>query len=356
MKKIGVVTYCEYGSYGSILQTIGLKNTLLELGNESFVIIDRPAPAANRKRTTLFTKNPKQLFKNIYQRFIWKKLQKKYVNTLEFIKTNVDVLYYNDSSTLAKNCPKADYYIAGSDQIWHPVKCSSTFFLDFLPNDIKKISYAASMGVTEIPEKNKGRFFEYIKKFDAISVREKDMLPILQAHTDKTVAVYIDPVFLRAKEEWRTYSKTYPIKKPYILLYTIYWDKKLNNKLKKLRKESKIDIVAVCDSFSYVYANHRIYDADPAQFLWLVDNAEAVVTSSFHGVAFSLIFNKKLAAIINPKAPSRIESLLDTLGYSNNSIVDVLKESDLEYAVVNERIAEEKNKSLKYLTKELTDE
>lgn len=355
MKKIGVVTYCEYGSYGSILQTIGLKNTLSGLGKESFVIIDRPAPAAYRKKPTFFTKNPKQLLKNIYQRFIWGKLQKKYNETLEFIKTNVDVLYYNDRTTLEKNCPVADYYVAGSDQIWHPVKCSSTFFLDFLPNGTKKISYAASMGVTAIPEQNKERFFEYIKKFDSISVREKDMLPILQAHTDKNILVHIDPVFLRSKEEWRTYSKVYPIKKPYILLYTIYWNKKLNKELKKLRKRSKVDIVAICDGFSCVYANHRVYDADPAQFLWLVDNAEAVVTSSFHGVAFSLIFNKKLSAIINPTAPSRIKSLLETLGYSNNRIVDVLKASE-EYAVVNQRIKEEQNKSLNYLTKELADE
>ena len=356
MKKICISTYCEYSSYGSILQTIGLKNTLKEIGFESFVVKDNPAPSAYLPRKRVFSKNIKLFVKNVLNLRIRKKQELYYQNTLSFINKYVDIRYYNDYNVLKQTPPDADYYMAGSDQIWHPALCKPSFFLDFVPDNKKRLSYAASMGVTDITKEKKESFTRLISKMDSFSVREEDVKNVIKQYTNKDVQVHIDPTFLRSFKEWRNYEEAYPIKRPYILVYALYWDKNLNKKLKKLHKESKMDIVAICSNVCSVYANKYVYDANPAQFLWLIDNAEAVVTSSFHGVAFSIIFNKKLAVVINPKAPSRIENLLQVLQVSSSCIENVLRFDLAQYQAINVNIEKEKEKSFGYLKRVLTDE
>ena len=306
MKKACVATYCEWSSYGSVMQAIGLKKMLAQLGVESFVLRDNPAPVPEKHFPLKFGKSPKQIVFNVIKNSRRKYQQRSYKESVSFINKHVDVVYYNDYETLKKAPPAADYYIAGSDQIWHPELRSPLFFLDFVDDHVKRLSYAASMGVTNVPQNREREFFELVNRFDAVSVREREVEAVLSPYTQKRVDVHIDPTFLRPAEEWRSISIPYAIKKPYILVYAIYWDRSWNKELKKLHRKSGCDIVALGTGFPTVWCNRWISDADPGQFLWLIDQAQAVVTSSFHGVAFSLIFNKKLAAAINPAAPPPI--------------------------------------------------
>lgn len=355
MKKACVVTYCEWNSYGSIMQAIGLKKALNSIYCQSFIVKDKPAPATNIKTGLVFSKNPKRLLANLYNNALRKKTDSRYLKAVEFINENVDVVYYNDYETLQKNPPKADIYIAGSDQIWHPDLCKPLFFLDFLKNDEKRFSYAASMGVTRIKPEKAQIFARVVSKFDSFSVRENEMISVIGRYTDKDISVHIDPTFLMSADQWRELEEEYVLKKPYILVYAIYWDDKLNKELKKLHKKSGYDIVALCTGFSKVWANKKIYDASPGQFIWLIDHAEAVVSSSFHGVAFALNFNKKLSAVVNPESPSRINSILNKLNANSNMISDVC-DFDLDnYSLVNEKIETERSLALGYL-KEIVNE
>ena len=348
MKKACVVTYCEWNSYGSIMQSIGLKKALDALGCQSFIVQDNPAPATNIKTSIKIGKRPRQIVKNICNNTLRPKTDARYRKSVEFINHNVDIVYYNDYEVLKKNPPKADIYIAGSDQIWHPALCKPLFFLDFLKNE-KRFSYAASMGVTEIaPEKEK-TFSSLIEKIDVISARENEMRSAIEKYTDKKIDVHIDPTFLLNADQWRELSEEYILEKPFILVYAIYWNSALNKELKELQKKSGCDIVALCTGFSRIWANKKIYDASPGQFIWLVDHAEAVVSSSFHGVAFALNFNKRLAAIVNPKAPSRINSILNNLNFNNRSIEDVCDFDLEEYVFVNKEIKKERTRSLEFL-------
>ena len=349
MKKAYIATFCEWTSYGSIMQSIGLKKALNSMGVKSCIIKDTPCPSENIKIPLKLSKNPKVMLKNIYSFWIRKRTQKRYNETIRFIENNVDIEYYDNYQHVKDNCQGADYYISGSDQVWHPDKCSPLFFLDFVPTNKKRLSYAVSMGKTEISEANKEKFVSLVKAFDAFSVREEEMKPIIEQFTEKPINVNIDPTFLVSKEEWRALEEPYDIKKPYILVYSLYWDKKYNDDLKRLRKKTGYDIVAICSGLQSCYANKRIFDANPAQFLWLIDNAEAVVTSSFHGVAFSIIFNKKLSAIINPASPSRISNLLRCLNVNNASIDEIDKFDIDNYCETSRLVAAEKERSITYL-------
>jgi hypothetical protein len=123
----------------------------------------------------------------------------------------------------------------------------------------------------------------------------------------------------------------------------------LNSQLKKIKKQTGYEIVLLGTGFTKAYGSKKIFDADPGQFLWLIDNAEAVVTSSFHGVAFSLIFNKKLSAVVNPKLPSRIDNLLNILKVKKQSIDTIIDFELSQYEEANKQIENEKARSVSYL-------
>ena len=350
MKTVCVSTWCEWTSYGSVMQAIGLKKCLVDLGYDSFIVRDIPAPVSQKSFPLSLSSNPKTLVRNFLFWRVRKQRGVLYQNSVKFIRENLDVRYFNDYETLKKHVPNADYYIAGSDQIWRPEVCKRAFFLDFLPPEKKRLSYAASMGVLQLPDKNRALFGELISKFDSFSVREKEMIDVLSQYAEKKIERHIDPSFLVDAKYWDGLSEKYPIEKPYVLVYTIYWDRSYNKELKKIHKQTGYDIVALCPNGpSTLWANKRIYDADPGQFLYLIKNAEAVVSSSFHGVALSINFNKKVAPVINPRSPSRLSSLLNILDLKSVPISDVMKFDVTQYERINRKVEEERTRSIEYL-------
>lgn len=339
------------GSFGSIFQSIGLCHVLEAMKYSSNIAQIASLPQKYYPNTIKkITLNNIRIL--MQKSIVYTKLQKKYSNTCTFIKSNLNLSYYKNLNDLRNRTVDGEIFLAGSDQIWHPVKMAPEFFLDYVDDSKKKISYAASMGTTVIPENNIEKFTKYINSFDKISVREKQCAEVISELTDKPVQVHIDPSFFMNAEQWREYQKEYPINKPYILVYPLYWDSKYNMELKELHKKTGFDIVVIADYRRNVYANKWVYDADPGQFLWLIDHAEAVVSSSFHGVALSINFNKKVVSVINPSAPSRIDNLLEVLGYPKLDIESVEK-TTIDYKLINERIENERCRGINYLKEAL---
>lgn len=354
MKKILISTYCHWTSFGSILQSFALQHVIKAIGAEPATITfasEEHVPVMKRVKPGLNMENANFLFRIMNK----EKLEKGRVRCFQFMDERINRITVSSKDQLPNELPSADIYIAGSDQIWHPVLCRGDSFLDYAPIDKKRISYAASMGVLDIPPENEKKFAGLLKNFDSISVREEDMIPVIQKYTDKPVLQHIDPTFLISAADWRQYESVYDIKKPYILVYALYWDRILNDYLKKLHKNTGYQIVSIQDAIRPIYANKRIIDAGPAEFLWLIDHAQAVVTSSFHGTAFSVIFNKPFYPVLNPNAPSRINSLLKTLHVPTASTLDMLMDFLPDYTIVNTCIKQEAQRSTDYLRREIFD-
>lgn len=355
MKRAVVSTYCDWNSFGSVLQSIGLQTALETIDVHSTVVrveaeFDRK-PVRYRKN-----KGPVDQLMNFYIFLHRKEIQRAHKKNRQFIQEHLRVRDYPDVETLRREPPVSDAYIAGSDQIWNPALRREEFFLHFAPEGKRVVSYAASMGVTDVSEQGKDWLRQNLEKFQKLSVREADMVSVLAELTGKQVQVHIDPTFLKSADEWRKLQKTYPVRRPYILVYPIYWDSKLNAQLRQLKKETGFDIISLHSGLRNIYADRIIRDADVGEFLWLVDHAQCVVTSSFHGVAFSTIFNKKYSAVINPGAPSRIGNLLGVLGMNTPEIKDCIEKFDVDYEAVNGRIQAEKERSLHYLKGEIFSE
>lgn len=345
MKKIKVVTFCTWNSIGSILQAFGLKTVLENEEHESTILL----PADENIFHTARGRSLKSLLSRLFQMMIHDKRQAAYRKRVGFIEQYLNISTYAQYSELKQQPQNEEVcYLAGSDQVWNPDRCYKHFFLEFV-REGKCISYAASMGNTEIPTENLEKFRELMRRMDRISVREAQCKDVLQPLTDKNIDVHIDPTFLLDAETWRGYEKTYSIHGPYILVYMIYWDPACKEQLQALKRRTGLPVYAICSGLSRVYADKKLFDVGVEEFLWLVDHAEYVITSSFHGVAMSTIFGKKFAAVVNPGSPSRIRNLLQTLGLPEVPICEVDKTGAFDYETVCNRIDQERERGMQYL-------
>lgn len=355
MKNTLISTYCHWTSFGSMLQSLGLQKAIEKIGSEAQTITFSSEEAVPAVKKVKFRLNAGTV-RYLYQVLNRKRLERGKTRCLRFMSQNIRRVVVSEKENLPQELPDVDVYIAGSDQIWNPALCREDFFLSHASEEKRRISYAASMGVLYIPEQNEKKFGKLLQNFDSFSVREEEMLPIIQNYTEKPVVQHIDPTFLISVDAWRQYESAYDIQEPYILVYALYWDRSLNKQLKELHKRTGYRIVSIQNSIRPIYANSIVMDAGPAEFLWLVDHAEAVVTSSFHGTAFSVIFNKRFYPAVNPNARSRIDSLLKTLNVRTPSSLGDLMNYTLDYTETNARIEQEKSRSMDYLRREINGE
>ena len=197
---------------------------------------------------------------------------------------------YASNEALKTDPPEADVYIAGSDQIWNPVFQNGkdpAFFLDFVPEGKRRISYAASFAVEELSQEDQSRMRPWLAKLDAVSVRESSAVTILKKMKISGCQV-MDPVFLLDRPHWEKLAVR-PSEEGYILVYDFDRSPVMAALAKKLAAETGKKIISLfpMDGAEEVWQN-----AGPLEFLGAVQNAGIVLSNSFHATAFSLIFQK----------------------------------------------------------------
>jgi hypothetical protein len=230
---------------------------------------------------------------------------------------------YTCMSELYKNPPIYDVYCVGSDQVWNPGCYTNLdpYFLTFAPKGKKRMSFASSFGVAQIPSDAKPKFIDGLNGLNSIGVREKTGAKLVKELTGRDVPVVVDPTILLSKAEW---DKIKDMKKvphgPYILLYVLTEAPYIIEIAKKLSKEKKMPIYRIC---KWAMPEDKkdsgiidIIDADPADFLGLYSEASMVITNAFHGTVFSIIFEKDFYCIIKRGKGdnNRMEDLCSTLG------------------------------------------
>lgn len=262
---------------------------------------------------------------------------------------------YQTSTELQNNFPKADIYIAGSDQIWNTDMDNGkepAYFLDFGSNDTQRISYAASFGVSQINPNLKEFIKKKLDRFNAISVREQTGVNILQELGIKGELV-LDPVFLLSKKEWQklsAHSQTYSNIKDngFILVYDFMGDERIEQMAYKIKEKNSLPIVSINDFQPKKYADININNAGPLEFISLINKANIVISSSFHATAFSIILEKEFYVypLKGQNNSSRMTDLLNELGINNRFYATDLKDK-LEYnkiiMILNEKITDSKN-------------
>ena len=353
MKTVNIITKHSAYNFGAMLQAYALQKTIQDLGANS-KIIDLKQP---RPTTKWSWKAPSGMLRNFFFWLHKKEILQGFSKFEDFIDEYPKTKSYHSEWDLYTDVPEADIYLAGSDQVWNPLKISEAAFLRFAPTNKVRASYAASLGISYMPQGTRNLVTEYLKDFDKISVREQTGCTLLSELTEKEVEVNIDPTLLRTKAEWEMLATPSRITKPYILCYILYRPNWLNKWLKQIHKKTKKDIVVVSsDVYRNIYHNRTVRDAGPKEFLGLIQGADFVISSSFHGVALSIANEKPFYAVVNPNSPSRITDMLKTFNLESRIITNksCLDFSEVDYQRVEKFRIHEKEKALRYLSSLLT--
>jgi hypothetical protein len=369
--KIGILTYHRAHNYGAVLQAFALQTYIIERGHKAEIIDYWPNyhhidynffPRISNKIS--IKGNIKILILFLIGFFRILKRHKGYLN---FVKKRFNLpskpLYATIEST---NVCTYDLVIYGSDQIWRKqnypeFKGFDEIYFGSYPIGIqKKVLYAVSMGNINLQNEDYAFIKRMTKNFNALSVREADLQDMLKKLTGREVSLVLDPVFLLDRDKWIEFLPKRKVKKKYILLYQIIPSEDSILLTKKLKEYYGYKVFEIRGRVESLLFDHRYKQTEsPMEFLSLLKNAEFVITTSFHGTAFSVIFEKQFYALNMGIFAERVLTLLNSIGIENrylNKIENVDFEDTIEYSTVNKKLEVIRNFSLRYINHALKDE
>lgn len=360
MKKIEIVTFHLANNYGAVLQAYALQSILDKKYNAEILNYDNKFISNNYKVFKSVNVNPIKTIYHFANDIInYKKESTKVKLFNEFRKNKFKLSPYFDNYNNAI-IPIADVYIVGSDQVWNPFLTNGidkVYLLNCISGS-KKISYAASSGNLEYIKNNKEEFFDKLKSFDFISVREEKLKRYIIENGVEPVDVVLDPTLLLTKNMWINFLDKERIEKEkYIFVYSVNNSNKLFiNFVNKFANEKKIKIVYFdkhdlnnnykCDKKSY-------YSTGPKEFVNLLYYSDYVITTSFHGTALACIFNKNFYVVLST-FQDRLTTILNTLKLNNRIITNMSEyecaiNDNIDWQKVNLLLDIARNKSLNWL-------
>lgn len=354
-KKIGILTFQRTVNYGAQFQNFALQEYLNSYKDLDVEVINYENDQVNKieKRATFFEqKNIKDIIKYLKNGH---SKNKRWDRFEEFRNEYINLSKYYDKHNINEVNRIYDYFVVGSDQVWNTIITDNdtNYYLDFVVDDSKKFSYAASIGNNDIFLKDNSEFINLLKKFQKINVREESAKKILEKNKLNNIDVVVDPTFLMTKDEWINKLDLKKEKDKYILVYMIDNARTNMKKIRELAKREKLEIIYINNNFFNELGINNNRTASPVQFLNYLYNSKYVVTGSFHAICLSIIFNKNFYYILNKKIDrnSRITDLIQKLNIKDNDITDSVHINlcNIDYNIVNELIKKEIEKSKKII-------
>lgn len=350
MSKIGILTFPNSPSFGASLQMFALYKTLEKMGLDVEVInYINPYMKAQKHISAgakNMLKNRLAHILNIHGRKEFRGFEKQiklYPNNAIYSKENLTILG-----------ERYDYLICGSDQVWNPYVTGGdmSYFFDFCNENYKKISYAASFGVCELSQEFANKVKEEISKFYSISVRENEAIELVRQMTDKEVKTVLDPSMLLEKEQWlKQQKKIKRLPKHYIAKFIFNSNPQIDEFARQLSIKTNIPVINIGGHLlSFLKKEKYTGPIGPGEWLYAIRNADYVITDSFHGAAFSLIFERELYMSMLSSTNSRLRTLADTFKLDNRIIGNNgFQDQKINYIEVNKIMDEKRKDSLKFL-------
>lgn len=357
--KIGILTFHCAINYGAVLQAYGLQEYLKSLGHEVFIIDYRPQYLIKPyqvfrwkyEQDSSLTSNLKDLVRECLVMPIRIIRKRKF---LQFINQHLNLYPWK------ADLNDFDAFVFGSDQIWNPQitkGLDEIFFGKFKEARGKKlIAYAASVGAVQNLSQNEfEKLTSCLDVFERVGVREKTLYEKLSAVNNR-VSITIDPVLLAGKEVFHQVAVDVKVARPYLLLFTLGRDEYAVEEAYKIAKQKHLDVIEIISSKESLYNRKIKQTLSPAEFLGYIKMADYVVTSSFHGTVFSILFHKNFNVIGNGNAHGeRIVQLLDSIGLINrfkmHSASEELDVADISYAENEILLSEHVLSSREFLNK-----
>lgn len=350
--KIGILTQHFLLNYGGIIQNFALQRVLMKLGHAPLTFEHDTCYS----RTRWLLRTVKHIlrmrsFRNLPVYPIYKgRIGNK--NFIKFVLRNIRSVPVKDFVPSLTAQYGIDAYVVGSDQVWRPAfnlgPRLGNMFLDFADDKVKKFSYAASFGCKEweYTKEQEKACSKLARRFDAISVREASAVDLCKNHFGVDASLVLDPTLLLNKEDYEKVCNNIPKKEKHIFVYSLVVGESVMNVASKVSEAKDLPIV-VKEAGGKVKKEDSIED-------WFAEfrDAEYVVTDSFHGMVFSIIFNKPFYIVMNPSGGNdRYISLLSQLGLMDRIIKDnqISSLESINWDGVNQKLAVLRQESMNFL-------
>ena len=377
MKKIAVVNRSNFKNYGSVLQCYALCEAIRQFGMESELVW----VTGNLSKNYDFRINKivSSLFKLVTHPSLWRSTANNVSDMNARVITEETVKRFDAfadayitqrlyTNRALRRAARRDYakVVCGSDQIW----CSTTLYPDplmylrFAPRE-KRIAYAPSLGRDYIPNHNKRKMRRYISEIPRLSVRETEGQRLIRELTGREAFLACDPTFLLDKEHYRRMQ--IPVENVDGALVCYFLDvpsETCQERIAAYAAQRDLPVVSLgCRLLHLEELYPRVMrpDSGPGEFLYIIEHAEQVLTDSYHGMLFSITFEKKFLSVERAYAEydqsSRQKTVLSLFGLPHLYVTDVdaLSDVSIDYAVVTAKKNEFASRSLAFLRESLAE-
>ncbi|QNL51634.1 polysaccharide pyruvyl transferase family protein [Olivibacter sp. SDN3] len=374
-KKIGIITILNVNNYGAELQAFALHHKLKLLGYDSEIInylyYKNPRFRFEQQAKPLFGTSKMNKVKDLAIKWLDKyaestnrevaRTREERFKNFHLKNTALSVTYHSFSELYEAEHPY-NVFIVGSDQVWNPNNGTNLepYFLTFAPTNARKISYASSFGVGKIDRLIYPIYRKLLNNLDFIGTREETGVTLIEEITKREATRVVDPTLLLSKREWEDILVPYEENRPYILLFIFKNSSYVTELAYALQKKTGYRIIRVCKNAKRVESDEKILnlrDLGPLEFLGLYQKAAIVLTTSFHGTVFSLIFEKPFFTITPASKNNNIrqQELLRRVGLQSR----LLKEGDdfpdlddvsIDFGPVRDHLEADRNRSIAFLT------
>ena len=373
MKKVGILScfgwLLKTGNYGTLLQNYALQQTVMSLGYESVWVAVAPEKKTKLEKVLYVLLRPHKIINGVIQVLKKKKDNGsdicQEIDFHEFLEQYVPHTPYAPLSTLLgdKNVNSLSAWIVGSDNVW--TVPGDTYFLGFVPDSVPKIAYAASAPWGHLVSDWSAKAAHTLKRFQAISVREQDGVKFV-SEAGAEASVVLDPTLLLQAKDYEKVMPSEQVNHSYVFAYFVNPQNAEDLRLQEIydyAKEADADvkISAIQGSEKSVPVEYLV-SLTPPEWLRHIRNAECVVTNSFHGMVFSIVFKRPFAVVMQKGATSqgnsRFFSLLSQLGLENriclgDTTLETIMSSPMDWKKCDETLTALRSSSLAFLSKSL---
>lgn len=359
--KVGIVTWHYYANFGSALQAFALQKLILSMGYDVDIINYRNPRFGQNVRWKSIVKYLLHYTMGIVNKKIYDYTLQGVNDYQKHYLRQTECFYVAEQIT--KIAERYYSLVYGSDQIWAPNVYNPIYMGVYIPEGIKKISYAASIGLNDIPENLIGVYQQNLSSYKAVSVREDEGRELLKNKCGIDATVVLDPTLMIDASVYRKMKKHVKgIKGKYIYCYFLNKDHQYRDSVEKYARERNLQIIGSSDREIDSEWMNKLSNLGADQFLWLIDNAETIFTDSYHGSIFSLLFHKNLWTFVrfdenNPICQnSRIRQLQNNFGIEHRVIFsqDIIDDSKvIDFKYFENRLSELRADSFYFLNNAL---
>jgi len=369
--KIGIITYHRSHNYGAVLQAYGTKTALTALGHDADIIDYWPDYRKGMYDLLDFSFFKKadmslvaKLKRSVFVLLALPKRSVRYNKFQDFISNKLGVKGPIKYTTGDKISTGYDAYVFGSDQVWryntYPLhKGFDEVYWGKYPVNAQKITYAASMGTIEMDKSREDFIKKNFGNFKSVSVREDSLKEtITSIIPDAKITQVLDPTFLVSKTDWLKIIPASGKKsaKKYVLFYNLIKSQEAFNLVDRIAAKFGYDIIELNGVVNPLeFSSRYAQTTGPIDFLSLIAQSEFVVSTSFHGVAFSIIFEKQFYALGMKNNSGRVASLLTSLTIPDRLVDNITPDLDvrIDYNEVNKKLDALREQSINFLKTEL---